>query len=440
MSRPIDALLGNIDPLTGLRRGMVGGNASYMQSPVKVSALPQIGNNPSYNTDVTMRSGNNIPIRPMTNAGVIAGSRLTMPTVNTLPVNQPEVRSGMSGLLGSNFTDPKTMGLLGASAELLKAGGYSVGKPAPTMGEALGKAMTTGMANYLAVQQAQNKANAPVSLPKGGMLVNPRTGQVVVDGRNKGGMFSGSGLKTDVYNTLIELNPRIQKDGFKSLNPNEQAKYRLAYGNASKKQIDNIEYSDGTKRQIERPAQDMTGFFNPFPNQQSGKNVVGEKPSPKMLKFIEQKPKLFTMLSNLNKYKISLKNSNPFTQISGAISFPTSEATKLRTEAEALRLNIKDLEELGALVGGDFQILANRLTSPTTGEGLRIGKDGLLVQLENLENQILDKLQEGGFTDATGAYSDPIPANDPKVWEQGRFGLYYKLPNNRVVLKQRKLK
>jgi hypothetical protein len=31
MSRPIDALLGNIDPLTGLRRGMVGGNASYMQ-------------------------------------------------------------------------------------------------------------------------------------------------------------------------------------------------------------------------------------------------------------------------------------------------------------------------------------------------------------------------------------------------------------------------
>ena len=36
MVRPIDALLGNIDPLTGLRRGMVGGNASYMSSPVKV--------------------------------------------------------------------------------------------------------------------------------------------------------------------------------------------------------------------------------------------------------------------------------------------------------------------------------------------------------------------------------------------------------------------
>ena len=67
MSRPIDVLLGNIDPLTGLRRGMVGGNASYMQSPVKVTGLPQIGSNPSYNTDVTMRSGNKIPVRPMTN-------------------------------------------------------------------------------------------------------------------------------------------------------------------------------------------------------------------------------------------------------------------------------------------------------------------------------------------------------------------------------------
>ena len=95
---------------------------------------------------------------------------------------------------------------------------------------------------------------------------------------------------------------------------------------------------------------------------------------------------------------------------------------------------------MGALVGGDFQILANRLTSPTTGEGLRIGRDGLLVQLESLENQILDKLQEGGFTEPTGALSDPIPANDPKVWKEGRFGLYYKLPNGRTVLKQRKLK
>ena len=146
MVRPIDALLGNIDPLTGLRRGMVGGNASYMQSPVKVTGLPQIGNNPSYNTDVTMRSGNNIPVRPMTNAGVIAGSRLTIPTVNTLPVNQPEVRSGMSGLLGESFSDPRTYGLLGASAKMLEQSGYST--TPRTFGQIVGSGINAGLGAF----------------------------------------------------------------------------------------------------------------------------------------------------------------------------------------------------------------------------------------------------------------------------------------------------
>ena len=146
MSRPINALLGNIDPLTGLRRGMVGGNASYMQSPVKVTGLPQIGNNTAYNTGVTMRSGNNIPVRPMTNAGVIAGSRLTMPTVNTLPVNQPEVRSGMSGLLGETFSDPRTYGLLGASAKMLEQSGYST--TPRTFGQIVGSGINAGLGAF----------------------------------------------------------------------------------------------------------------------------------------------------------------------------------------------------------------------------------------------------------------------------------------------------
>ncbi len=149
MSRPIDTLLGNIDPLTGLRRGMVGGNASYMQSPVKVTGLPQIDDRNTltdYNNTVTMRSGNNIPIRPMTNAGVIAGSRPTMPTVNTLPVNQPEMRSGMSGLLGETFSDPRTYGLLGASAKMLEQGGYST--TPRTFGQIVGSGINAGLGAF----------------------------------------------------------------------------------------------------------------------------------------------------------------------------------------------------------------------------------------------------------------------------------------------------
>ena len=183
MNRPIDALLGNIDPLTGLRRGMVGGNASYMQSPVKVTGLPQIGNNTAYNTGVTMRSGNNIPVRPMTNAGVIAGSRLTMPTVNTLPVKQPEMRSGMSGLLGETFSDPRTYGLLGASAKMLEQSGYST--TPRTFGQIVGSGINAGLANYA---QANKMFNRPKLQVVGGALIDtsdPNNPKVVYEGKSK---------------------------------------------------------------------------------------------------------------------------------------------------------------------------------------------------------------------------------------------------------------
>ena len=183
MNRPIDALLGNIDPLTGLRRGMVGGNASYMQSPVKVTALPQIGNNTAYNTGVTMRSGNNIPVRPMTNVGVIAGSRLTMPTVNTLPVKQPEMRSGMSGLLGETFSDPRTYGLLGASAKMLEQSGYST--TPRTFGQIVGSGINAGLANYA---QANKMFNRPKLQVVGGALIDtsdPNNPKVVYEGKSK---------------------------------------------------------------------------------------------------------------------------------------------------------------------------------------------------------------------------------------------------------------
>ena len=183
MSRPVDVLLGNIDPLTGLRRGMVGGNASYMQSPVKVTGLPQIGNNPSYNTDVTMRSGNKIPVRPMTNAGVIAGSSSKIPTVNTMPVNQTQMSSDMSGLLGDSFNDPRTYGLLGASAKMLEQSGYST--TPRTFGQIVGSGINAGLANYA---QANKLFNRPKLQVVGGALIDtsdPNNPKVVYESKPK---------------------------------------------------------------------------------------------------------------------------------------------------------------------------------------------------------------------------------------------------------------
>jgi hypothetical protein len=113
-------------------------------------------------------------IEPLTQSKPISitideGNVIGMPSGQTLPNNSLMNQSMTSGLLGNQLFDPKTFGLLGASAELLKQGGYST--TPRTFGEGLGKAMITGLQNYSALQNAQAKANQPVAVPKDGMLV-----------------------------------------------------------------------------------------------------------------------------------------------------------------------------------------------------------------------------------------------------------------------------
>ena len=362
-----------------------------------------------------------IPINP---SGMMPKPRLQTPdnTTSLLGVNTG----------GTSMFDPATFGLLGASAELLRQGGFS--KTPVSFGEGIGNAFNAGLQNYLAMNQAQQKMNQPVAVPKGGMLVNPRTGQVVVDGRNQGG-FEGSGITNQSFNTLLTLSDRIRKGNATNI---EKQKYRLAYGYLSKPVNETINMADGTVKQIQRPAQDLTGFFNPFPDQQSGKTVVGEKPSAQKLKILENRPKLTQMLGNLNEYTRKLQNLDKTTQLSGIVGLPTAEATAVSSLAETLRLDIKNLYELGALVGGDFQILDNLLTSPNSTQGLAMGTKGLLQQLYTLENTLLNKLKQGGFDEPVGSQLDPIPIAKPEDWNKAQFGLYYKLPDNSVKLKVRK--
>lgn len=170
MVRPISLLYGNVNPNTGLPINALIGDQNF-PLPVRVSALPQITNNPAFNENVTMRSGDPIVPRPMNQVGMIAGDT-KKPSLLT-----PQETIGSTpptGLLGTGFNDPRTMGALNASAELLKLGGYSVGKPAPTTGQGLGLAgqafikgyqdqqdrlasqQQTGLKNQLALAQYMN--------------------------------------------------------------------------------------------------------------------------------------------------------------------------------------------------------------------------------------------------------------------------------------------
>lgn len=360
------------------------------------------------------------------------GNVVGMPSNLKMADNTLMNQSMSSGLLSDQLFDPKTFGLLGASAELLKQGGYST--TPRTFGEGLGKAMTTGLQNFSALQNAQAKANQPVAVPKDGMLINPRTGRVVVDARNQGG-FSGSGITNQSFNTLLSLNKSVA-DGTAS--NQDKLKYRLAYGYLSKPQIITVNNADGTTSQIQRPAQDLSGFYNPFPNQQSDKNVVGTKPSAIELKIRENEPKLISMLGNLNEYIELLKKLPRVDQTLGAMTIPSATATEVSALAETLRLDIKNLYELGALVGGDFQILDNLLTSPTSFSGLKMGQDGLLQQIYRLENTLINKLKSGGYKKALGTATDPIKINNANEYKNARTGLYYEMPDGSVGLKIRK--
>lgn len=363
--------------------------------------------------------------------------RITINPNKQMPKPRLQTPENMTGLLGANtgstgMFDPATFGLLGASAELLKQGGYS--RMPVSFGEGIGNAFNAGLQNYIAMNQAQQKMNQPLVIPKGATVLNPKTGQVVVDGRNQGG-FEGSGITNQSFNTLLTLNDKMKNNTATNI---EKQKYRLAHGYLSKPVNETINMADGNVKQIQRPAQDLTGFFNPFPNQQSGKTVVGEKPSAQKLKILENRPKLTQMLGNLNAYTRKLQNLKKSTQLSGIINLPSPEATAVSSLAETLRLDIKNLYELGALVGGDFQILDNLLTSPNSTQGLAMGTSGLLEQLYVLENTLLNKLKQGGFNEPVGSQLDPIPIAKPEEWKKAQFGLYYKLPDNSVKLKVRK--
>ena len=363
--------------------------------------------------------------------------RITINPSGMMPKPRLQTPDNTTSLLdantgGTGMFDPSTFGLLGASAELLRQGGFS--KTPVSFGEGIGNAFNAGLQNFIAMNQAQQKMDQPVAVPKGGMLVNPRTGKVVVDGRNQGG-FEGSGITNQSFNTLLTLNDKIKNGKATNI---EKQKYSLAYGYLSKPVNETINMADGTVKQIQRPAQDLTGFFNPFPNQQSGKTVIGQKPSAQKLKILENRPKLTQMLANLNEYTRKLQNLEKTTQLSGIVGIPSAEATAVSSLAETLRLDIKNLYELGALVGGDFQILDNLLTSPNSAQGLAMGAKGLLQQLYRLENTLLNKLKLGGFDEPVGSQLDPIPIAKPEDWNKAQFGLYYKLPDNSVKLKVRK--
>ena len=127
----------------------------------------------------------------------------------------------------------------------------------------------------------------------------------------------------------------------------------------------------------------------------AGTTLGPGRPTPEKIKQDEAVKKLGTMSQNLADYREALREYG--VSLRGAVGIPPAKATELGAKAEALRLDLKTLYELGALVGGDFVILDRLLTNPLTQSGVQVGKEGLLKQLDSLETQLGRKLKEKGI-------------------------------------------
>lgn len=282
--------------------------------------------------------------------------------------------------------------------------------------------------------------------PQKGMYtyeINPDTGrreiaQVVPPQGIGSGPFTGSGIASQDSNILLTIGPRISSND-PTLTKVEKDAYSLSYARMSKPQRYQVPDGQGGMMMVEQPPLDLSAFPAPtgvspsqavdekpnFKNKRlGGGTIIGRKPSAREIKNIDSIKNAEKMLGNLNRYRLSLRDAGGLDLVSGAVGLPSDKATDLSAKAEALRLDLKNLYELGALVGGDFQILDNLLTNPNTVTGIGVEVFGSLeTQLDSLETQLRQDMQAKGYRLA-GTEKTPIIATNPQEFEDAPIGTY----------------
>jgi len=118
--------------LTG--RNMTRPMSLPKRSPVRMAAA----NNPM---PAPQRGGYSGPL-PMSKPqrGYSGPLPMSKPAMPAAPQQQAAPQGFLEGLLGSGFDDPRTQGIMAASAALLEGGGPVVGAPAPSLGQSIGRA------------------------------------------------------------------------------------------------------------------------------------------------------------------------------------------------------------------------------------------------------------------------------------------------------------
>tara|TARA_Y100000004_G_scaffold134169_1_gene151697 strand:- start:914 stop:1975 length:1062 start_codon:yes stop_codon:yes gene_type:complete len=324
-------------------------------------------------------------------------------------------RTGLMGMMPAVGT-PAFAGLGQAAATGLQLSGYR-DRPITT-GEGLGAMMSAGLKAYSEAKRA-NLADQ-IALAE---LAAKTT---------KSGALEGKSIFAQTGNTLLELAPKI-KSG-KATAP-EKALYAYVYGAVSKPQTQTTFDQDGNKTITEIPAQDLPQDLFPRP-EGFREPLTTTQPSAKSLKDAAKLKDSRKMLQNLNAYRQIIENPefDLVSQAGGALGFPSGLAATAKAAANALRMDLKILYELGALVGGDFQILDSLLVDPNSPDAIKGGRDLLLAQIDQLERQLELDMGVKGVT-LRGTKSIPIVANSKEEYEAAPNYTYVRLPNDKIVYK-----
>jgi hypothetical protein len=336
----------------------------------------------------------------------------TPPATTTPPPSQP---SGFMGAFSQPLTSPVGQAISQAAIAGARASDYS---PTPvSLGRVLAEMGAAASKGYSGAQQQE--------------LANLLTQAKIAEKVGKSGQaFSGQSMEAQSFNALLNIGPKIKAG---TATEPEKATYSLAHGRLAKPQPIPTYDELGNQTITVVPAQDLSMFPDP-PGGAGRIGTTTTKPSSEAIKSGKFIKSMDSMALNVNSYRQALANLNRADMVSGAAEFPTDAMSEAAAIAEGLRLNLKELYELGALVGGDFQILDNLLTSPNSVKAAKMGGPALAIQLDQLERILAQKLAEKDAT-LSGTYSTPIVTRTKEDWDKVKPGQYAKLPNGTIKLK-----
>lgn len=429
--------------LLGANSGVDPSARSYVEPRVGITATSQgnmmAGAGTETYGDIPFRvpyAKQQTPTVPMGLGGIDTFRRLQQQPQTPQSSMLAKIRSG----LGASPTSPTGMALDSAAQSLLQQSGYS---PVPrTTGQIFGEALGAAREGYMGGLQLEQAEAATIAAQKQQDLENQianielliKAGEAESDIlKNQAEMnlpFKGTSSFAQVSNILLTLSSKIA-DG--TATEDEKKQYSLAYGKLSTPtKVTSTDPNTGDITVTEIPPQNLSGFAIP-----EGFELQTEtKPSPKSLKDVTKNKDAIKMLQNLNEYRRTLMNPDygKKGQAAGALGFLGGIQGQANSQAEALRLDLKELYDLGALVGGDFQILDRLLMNPNSISAIQSGKGFLIGQLDLLEGQLerdMNKRENQLF----GTTTNPKKVGSLEEYNKVPNYLYVELPNGEIRYK-----